>query len=108
MNAFTPGPWHRNIKAGGRYPTVFAGRNQHVATVSQQNNPEETEANISLIAAAPDLLELVREALEGTKPEFAFRVRAILDRIDGAHRCGVNPPLVLDGNPCPNCGAEDK
>jgi hypothetical protein len=24
----TPGPWHRNIRAGGKYPTVYVGRNQ--------------------------------------------------------------------------------
>lgn len=52
----TPGPWHRNIRCGGKYPVVFSGRNQHVATACQQSNPAETEANIDLISAAPDLL----------------------------------------------------
>ena len=51
----TPGPWHRNIKADGRYPVIFAGRNQHVAIAERQDNPAETEANISLIAAAPEM-----------------------------------------------------
>jgi hypothetical protein len=60
----TTGPWHRNIPANGKYPTVFAGRNQHVAVATQQKNSEETEANISLIAAAPDLLA----ALESLMP----------------------------------------
>jgi hypothetical protein len=59
----TPGPWSRNIRAGGKYPTVFAGRNQHVAQVSQQADPAETEANIDLIAAAPDLLAALRDLL---------------------------------------------
>ena len=53
----TVGPWHRNIRREGRYPVVFAGRNQHVATASQQDDPAETEANIDLISAAPELLE---------------------------------------------------
>ena len=53
----TPGPWHRNIRAGGKYPVVFAGRNQHVATVCQQRDGAETEANIDLIAAAPRMYE---------------------------------------------------
>lgn len=57
----TPGPWHRNIRADGKYPVVFAGRNQHVATVSQQEDGAETEANIDLVSAAPELLA----ALEG-------------------------------------------
>lgn len=56
----TLGPWHRNIRANGKYPVVgvvFAGRNQHIATVIHQEDREETEANIDLIAAAPELLE---------------------------------------------------
>lgn len=57
MSAHTPGPWHRNIKAGGKYPTVYAGRNTHVAQAVGHGTlpPEEIEANISLIAAAPTL-----------------------------------------------------
>jgi histidinol-phosphate/aromatic aminotransferase/cobyric acid decarboxylase-like protein len=62
MSAHTPGPWHRNIPAEGKYPTVFAGRNQHVAVASQQKDSAETEANISLIAAAPDLLAALQRA----------------------------------------------
>lgn len=53
----TKGVWDRNIKANGKYPVVYAGRNQHVAIVCQQKDGAETEANISLIAAAPDLME---------------------------------------------------
>lgn len=53
----TKGPWHRNIRADGKYPVIFAGRNQHVALATQQEDSEETEANIDLIAAAPELLE---------------------------------------------------
>lgn len=56
---FTPGPWHRNIRAGGKYSTVFAGRNTHVAHVCQQPTGDETEANIDLVAAAPALLALL-------------------------------------------------
>jgi hypothetical protein len=64
MNTHTPGPWHRNISADGKYPTVFAGRNQHVAVASQQKDSAETEANISLIAAAPDLLDALQDLLD--------------------------------------------
>ena len=56
----TPGPWHRNIRANGHYPVVFAGRNQHVATASQQTDPAETEANIDLLAAAPNMLKVLK------------------------------------------------
>jgi hypothetical protein len=53
----TKAPWRRNIRANGKYPVIFAGRNQHVATASRQADPAEVEANIDLIAAAPELLE---------------------------------------------------
>lgn len=57
----TPGPWSRNIRANGKYPIVFAGRNQHVAQACQQKDGAETESNIDLIAAAPDLLTALEE-----------------------------------------------
>ena len=53
----TSGPWHRNIRANGKYPVVFAGRNQHIATAAPQKDSAETEANISLLSAAPELLD---------------------------------------------------
>lgn len=72
--AHTPGPWHRNIPPAAKYPTVWAGRNTHVAVVvrgapQRSGNGEtmpddEVEANINLIAAAPDLLETVKVLLK--------------------------------------------
>lgn len=64
MSAFTPGPWHRNIKPAAKYPTIFAGRNTHVAVVQSRGlTDEEVEANCDLIAAASELLA----ALEGLR-----------------------------------------
>ncbi len=63
MTNHTKGPWHRNIRANGKYQTVFAGRNRHVAVVTQQDDPEETEANIDLIAAATEMLRILEDAL---------------------------------------------
>lgn len=64
----TPGPWYRNIRAKGKDPTVFAGsapNHVHVAHIQQiRDNPEETEANIDLIAAAPELLARLKEAVD--------------------------------------------
>jgi hypothetical protein len=50
--AHTPLPWHRNIKANGRYPVIFSGRNTHVCVASQMPTGEETEANIDFIIQA--------------------------------------------------------
>lgn len=53
----TPGPWHRNVAPATKYTTVWSGRNKHVARVVVDGlSPEEVEANICLIAAAPDLM----------------------------------------------------
>jgi hypothetical protein len=62
----TPGPWSRNIKADGKYPIIFVGRNTHVAQALGHNSlsPDEIEANISLIATAPKLLEELKRGLE--------------------------------------------
>ena len=87
----TPGPWHRNIRAGGKYPIIFSGRNKHVAQACQQRDPAETESNIDLIAAAPDLLaalELVCQQLRAEEPyqgepTFLSQIRAAIARAKG-------------------------
>jgi hypothetical protein len=62
MTNITPGGWARNIKPATKYSTVYAGRNTHVCYMATTGLPPgEVEANINLIAAAPDLLA----ALEG-------------------------------------------
>ena len=65
----TPGPWHRNIKPASKYPTIFAGRNTHVAYVAAGQHgsklPDaEIEANLVLIQHAPALLAAARAALD--------------------------------------------
>jgi len=68
----TPGPWHRNIRANGKYPVIFVGRNQHVAVATGHEtiSPDEIEANIDLIAAAPELLAAL-EALHSCHRGFS-------------------------------------
>lgn len=61
MTEHTPGPWHRNIKPASRYPTIYAGRNTHVCSVSRQDD-ETMEANLLLIRAAPDMLAALKDA----------------------------------------------
>jgi hypothetical protein len=61
----TPGPWHRNIKPATKYPTIFAGRNTHVAYLKVAGlSEEEVEGNCDLIAAAPAMLEALEWALQ--------------------------------------------
>lgn len=64
MSKHTPGPWNRNIKPARKYTTIFAGRNTHVARlVTEGLSDEELEANCNLIAAAPEMYELLGAAL---------------------------------------------
>lgn len=51
----TPGPWHRNIPPATHYPTVFAGRNSHIAVLNTKLPAEEVEANCNLISSCPDM-----------------------------------------------------
>lgn len=71
--AHTPGPWHRNIVPARKYPTIFAGRNTHVAVVQSQGlTDEEVEANCNLIAAAPELLAALQCFIALNDPQGAF------------------------------------
>ena len=66
MNAkHTPGPWEYNVNTQGRF-RVFAGTSEIVRALSTHGRRRlgkaEREANARLIAAAPGLLEALREA----------------------------------------------
>lgn len=61
MSTHTPGPWAaqpHDLKCW----TVVAGAGSSVAHVDLRSEPEITEANARLIAAAPDLLEALKFA----------------------------------------------
>lgn len=73
----TLGPWQRNIKPATKYPTVFAGRNTHVCHLASGLPEDETEANMRLICASPDLLSACEAA----------------EQIISAIECGHDKPL---------------
>ncbi|HYG84547.1 MAG TPA: hypothetical protein VD907_06765 [Verrucomicrobiae bacterium] len=61
----TPGPWHRNVPPATKYPTIFSGINTHVSRVVVDGlSPEEVDANASLIACAPEMLEMLNQLAE--------------------------------------------
>lgn len=61
----TPGPWSRNIPPASQYPVIFSGANVHVAQVISRCCPvDQVEANTNLIAAAPELLEALENAVK--------------------------------------------
>lgn len=87
--ARTPGPWRNN---GGQIEESFAGG--CIATVGIVNDQSMTAtANATLIAAAPDLLDVAQEALDvldvgahnAADPEGCMkRLREVLARATGA------------------------
>jgi hypothetical protein len=59
--AWTQGGWNRNVKPITNYPTIYAGRNTHIAVIVTRGVPvEEAEANADLIAAAPSLYDALQ------------------------------------------------
>jgi len=59
----TPGPWNRNIAPATKYCVIFAGRNEHIASIRHCKEGDEAEANHNLITAAPDLLAALEACL---------------------------------------------
>jgi len=83
----TAGPWQRNIRPATKYPTVFAGRNTHVAhVVTNRLSAEEVEANLALIVAAPEMFALLQEAIESPsefETEWNKAARAAIKKATG-------------------------
>ena len=90
MSNFTPGPWEAKQKYIGI--SVFDSNGDGVANVCQSygDTPYKVWANARLIAAAPEMYELLREFLQGLGdfiteiPDEAIeRAEALLRRING-------------------------
>lgn len=61
--AHTPGPWTTNCPYGGTIyidARISSKSMQEVASCGPTEEPDQQQANASLIAAAPDLLELAQ------------------------------------------------
>jgi len=80
MTTHTPGPWHRNVPPASKYATIFAGRNNHICTLSTPSKTEgELEANADLIAAAPLLLEALKDLLAYHSQPTGFDTAVCMD-----------------------------
>lgn len=61
MNTHTPGPWHIGIRPG---PIVYGQQGEQVANLRlPMVGADENRANARLIAAAPELMELLETAV---------------------------------------------
>lgn len=82
----TPGPWNAGKAAGpaGCQDRLIYADSEHafdLAIVRNGGNDDETEANANLIAAAPELLQALRDSLESA------RLAAIHQKPDSAELC---------------------
>lgn len=60
MTKHTPGPWHVGMKPG---PIIYGTKGDQVADLRGFLDIDETSANARLIAAAPCLIEALRECI---------------------------------------------
>lgn len=91
MSAHTPGPWRVNRK-GGSQTTVLSDDDLVVATAWSSTYRDAAEANARLIAAAPDMLAALEDALDAItdgvilpdRRDEAIRViQAAIDKAEG-------------------------
>jgi hypothetical protein len=62
MNKHTPGPWKVGSRSNGEfYKRNIAGADGYHVALTSSREDAEVEANARLIAAAPELLEALRE-----------------------------------------------
>lgn len=66
----TPGPWELAMSADGCF-ILFGPKGRKLLTIPLDEQDEEKVANARLIAAAPELLEVIREAVDRAEREMA-------------------------------------
>jgi len=94
MAQHTPGPWSRTVSRNqaATYTRVGAGDYGAIAECAgMQPNPEENAANARLIAAAPALLDCLRdmvctrcETTDGTAHPWCDRARQVIAQATAA------------------------
>ena len=91
---YTPGPWARNVSPAWKYPIYEEKNHNKIAYIIKDVGIPETEqeANLNLIAAAPELLEalelLINMEVKGhaliDRMQFSDKGRAISDKVRAA------------------------
>lgn len=71
QNTHTPGPWHVKASLNPSWPDGLAIRPTEGGDVAfiHLGGSEEAKANASLIAAAPELLAALKEAVSQERPD---------------------------------------
>lgn len=90
MSGHTPGPWTARKHTDTAGWTVSSGNS--IASVPPQRGEGEAEANARLIAAAPELLEIV------------LAVESMARECESCEGSGHQPGCTADDEACHNCG----
>ena len=87
MIKFTPGPWHVGMKPG---PMVYGPQGEQIVGINVLLDQPEVIANARLIAAAPELLEALKqfvdyyESMQGHKDNSVIRNgKAAINKAEG-------------------------
>lgn len=72
----TPGPWARNISPAWKYPIYDENNHNKIAYIIRDAciTEAEQEANLNLIATAPELLECLQETLSELQAVFTWQI----------------------------------
>jgi hypothetical protein len=76
----TPGPWYNN------HQTVFAPNGEVITEASASPGEDQMFANAHLIAAAPELLEVLRDIMDEAEfgdPSLEAKARAAIAKATG-------------------------
>ena len=71
MTKHTPGPWNVNW-VGGWEDAFIDTFGKRIASVHPMNDEGETEANVAIVASAPDLYAALRDLLAATNGTDSF------------------------------------
>ena len=97
----TPGPWYQD-----KYGSLLHGNEEHVlfrgvAVACSGSMVSEAEANTKLIAAAPDLLEALKQALRYIEVKTAYQGAMTADQVEEAIKDKYFPSSIgIGANSC--------
>lgn len=89
-HTFTAGPWRAERTRNGDYRIVYNKTGNWLAEVHADGEPEVEKADASLIAAAPELLAALKQALRYIEVSVAYSGAMTADQVEAAIKGNAN------------------